>query len=111
MREGLSKMRAFRLRPLSCVKGGCMGCILIWSNDGEGDGVGPGALGDPGRALGRGSRDSEGWGWGVARPLVPIGPIDPFKGILLWILTYMDPQDPILYPTPPFHRTLDKNKA
>ena len=38
-----------------------------------------------------------GGGGGLARPLVPIGPMDPFKGILLWILTYMDPQDPILY--------------
>ena len=51
MREGLSKMRAIRLRPLSGVKGGCRGCILIWSNDG----VGPGALGDTGEAPGRGS--------------------------------------------------------
>ena len=46
---------------------------------GGGGGVGPGALGRPGRALGRGSG---GAGWGrVAGPLVPIGPIDPFKGI------------------------------
>ena len=28
MQEGLSKMRAIRLRPLSGVKGGCRGCIL-----------------------------------------------------------------------------------
>ena len=45
---------------------------------GEGGGVGPGALGGPGRALGRGSGGS---GVGVAGPLVPIGPIDPFKWI------------------------------
>ena len=35
-----------------------------------------------------------------AGPLVTIGPVDPFKGIPLWILTYMDPQDPILQSAP-----------
>ena len=41
---------------------------------GEEGGVGPGALGGPGEALGRGL--GGGWGGkGVAGPLVPIGPI------------------------------------
>ena len=57
---------------------------------GEGGGVGPGALGSPGGALGRGL------GWGrVARPLVPIGPIDPFKGIPV--------VDPHLYGSTGYH--------
>ena len=42
---------------------------------GEGGGVGPGALGGPGEALGRGL-GGLGGGRGVAGPLVPIGPID-----------------------------------
>ena len=45
--------------------GGCRGCILIWSNDGGRGGVGPGALGGPGRALGRGSGELGGGGPGL----------------------------------------------
>ena len=44
---------------------------------GEGGGVGPGALGGPGEALGRGL-GVLGGGRGVAGPLIPIGPIDPY---------------------------------
>ena len=68
-----------------------------WGGGGEGGGVGPGTLGGTGEALGRGVG-----GWeGVAGPLIPIGPIDYCSSILyilymdcLWILTYIDPQDP-----------------
>ena len=53
---------------------------------GEGGGVGPGALGGPGEALGRGL-GGLGGGRGVAGPLIPIGPIDPI-GSILYILYY-----------------------
>ena len=90
MREGLSKMRGFRLGLFSGVKGGCRGCILIWSNDGGRGGVGPGG---PGGALGRELGRSGVWPdpWSLLVLWIPL------KGSLLWILTYMDPQDPILY--------------
>ena len=67
---------------------------------GEGGGVGPGALGGPGEALGRGLG---GWGvgggwldpWSLLALLIPIGSILYILYMdCLWILTYMDPQDP-----------------
>ena len=56
--------------------------------------MGPGPWGALGEAWGGGW--GVGSGVGVAGPLVPIGPIDPLKRILLWILTCVDPQDPVL---------------
>ena len=54
---------------------------------GEGDGAGPGALGGPGEALGRGL-GGLGGGRGVAGPLVPIGPIDYCSSILYILSLY-----------------------
>ena len=62
---------------------------------GEGGGVGPGALGGPGRALGRGSGGSGG-GRGVAGPLIPIGPIDPYWFHFVHFVHGL-PMDPHLY--------------
>ena len=53
--------------------------------------MGPGALGGPGRALGRGSGGSGG-GRGVAGPLIPIGPIDPhWIHFVHFVLPTVDP--------------------
>ena len=52
---------------------------------------GPGeALGGPGEGFGE-FKGVRGW-----LDPVPMDNVHPFKGILLWILTYMDPQDPFL---------------
>ena len=62
---------------------------------GEGGGVGPGALGGPWGALGRGL-GGLGDGRGVAGPLIPIGPIDPYWFHFVHFVHGL-PMDPHLY--------------